>query len=137
MFSWDGHNPFWSGRLTNWNDNHLYPTNLVGQIHTDGQFWASCNIDIGEAIGYDLADAAVIEGISMTSGSTNQAAAAQAVIDAAEALGYSGPTIQAMVDVYNSNSGAAGCNYGVTANVGIFIDGFEAGNSSLWSTTVP
>ena len=58
MFSWDGHNPFWSGRLTNWNDNHLYPTNLVGQIHTDGQFWASCNIDIGEAIGYDLADAA-------------------------------------------------------------------------------
>jgi len=137
MFSWDGHNPFWSGRLTSWNDNHLYPTGLVGQIHTDGQFWASCNIDIGETIGYALADAAVIEGISMTGSSTNQAQAAQAVIEAAEALGYTSPTIQAMVTIYNSNSGAAGCNYGVTANAAIFVDGFESGNTSQWSLTVP
>lgn len=137
MFSWDGHNPFWSGRLTNWNDNHLYPTGLVNQIHTDGQFWASCNIDIGEAIGYDLADAAVIEGISMTGGSTNQAAAAQAVIDAAIALGYSAPTVLQMVGIYNSNSGSAGCNYGVVADLGLFVDGFESGDATLWSAIAP
>lgn len=137
MFSWDGHNPFWSGRLTNWNDNHLYPTNLTGQIHTDGQFWASCNIDIGEAIGYALTDAAVIEGISMTSGSTNQAAAAQAVIDAAFALGYPAATLQTMVAVYNSNAGGFGCNYGVVGPDLVFADGFESNSTGQWSSVVP
>jgi hypothetical protein len=35
VFSWDGHNPFWNGRVTNYGAH--YPDGLVGQIHTDGQ----------------------------------------------------------------------------------------------------
>ena len=137
MFSWDGHNPFWSGRLTNWNDTHRYPTGLVNQIHTDGQFWASCNIDIAEKVGYAVADAAVIEGISMTSGSTNQASAAQAVITAAEALGYSTATIATMVSTYNYDGTTKGCNYGVTTTLGIFSNGFLSGTTGAWSFTTP
>ncbi len=137
MFSWDGHNPFWSGRLTNWNDNHIYPTGLSGSIHTDGQFWASCNIDIGEAIGYAVADAAVIEGISMTGSSTNQQSAAQAVITAAEALAYPTATIAAMVGVYNHLGVSGGCNYGVTTTLGLFADGFASNSTGQWSAVVP
>ncbi len=83
-------------------------------------------MDFGEAIGYALADAAVIEGISMTISSTNQTAAAQAVINAAEALGYSTTTIAAMVGVYNHLGTAGGCNYGVDSTLGIFADGFAS-----------
>jgi hypothetical protein len=38
-FNWDGHNPFWAGRITNYAP--LYPGGLTGTIHTDGQMWAS------------------------------------------------------------------------------------------------
>jgi hypothetical protein len=137
MFSWDGHNPFWGGRVTNWNDTRRYPTGLTGTIHTDGQFWSSCNIDVAEKVGYDVADAAVIEGISMTSGSTNQANAAQAVIDAAEALDYPSATIAWFVSIYNYDGGTKGCNYGVETTLGIFSDGFASGSSSAWSFTEP
>ena len=137
MFSWDGHNPFWSGRLTNWNDTHRYPSGLTGTIHTDGQFWASCNIDVAELIGYDEADAAVIEGISMTGGSTNQAQAAQAVVNAAEALAYPTSTIATIVSTYNYDGTTKGCNYGVTTTLGLFRDGFASGGTGAWSFTAP
>jgi hypothetical protein len=134
MFGWDGHNPFWPGRVTNYNDTNLYPGGST-QIHTMGQYWASCNIDIAELIGYEEADAAVIEGISMTGSSTNQAAAAQAVYNAAEALAYPASTLQTILAVYNSNSGSAGCNYGVEG--ALFDDGFESTDTSAWSLVFP
>ena len=137
-FSWDGHNPFWNGRLTNWNDNHLYPTGLTGQIHTDGQFWASCNIDVAELIGLVATDEAVLEGISMTGGSTNQAQAAQAVIQAAAELGYGAATLATMASIYNDASGGFGCNYGITVpSTIVFADDFERGNTSRWSDVSP
>lgn len=137
-FSWDGHNPFWGGRVTNWNDNHLYPTGLIGQIHTDGQFWASCNIDVAELIGLAATDEAVLEGISMTGGTTNQAQAAQAVIQAAAELGYGAATLSTMASIYNDSSGGFGCNYGITvpSNI-VFADDFERGNTSRWSSVSP
>lgn len=137
-FSWDGHNPFWGGRLTNWNDNHLYPNNLTGVIHTDGQFWASCGIDVAELIGLEAMDEAMVEGISMTGGSTNQAQAAQAVIQAAAELGYGATTLATMASIYNDSSGGFGCNYGVTVPpTVVFTDDFERGNTSRWSDVSP
>ena len=133
VFSWDGHNPFWAGRLTNWNDGHLY-TPGMGGLHTTGQFWASCNIDIAEIIGYDVVDEAMIEGLSMTGSTANHAVAAQAVMQAAAELGYGAATLATMAGIYNTNSGSAGCNYSVTIPGGpIFSDDFERGNASRWS----
>jgi hypothetical protein len=126
VFSWDGHNPFWPGRRTDWNDFNLYTTSLGG-LHQTGQFWASCNIDVNEAIGSDEADRAMLTGLAMTTSSTNQAAAAQAVITAAETLGYPPGTISTMVEIFNTNTGSAGCNYGVESE--IFSDGFESGDT--------
>ena len=69
-----------------------------------------------DVIGGEIMDKAYFEGLSMTGGSTNQQAAAQAVINAAAALGYSAGQIQAFADAYNSGNagGHAGCSYNVT-----------------------
>jgi hypothetical protein len=115
-FSWDGHNPFWPGRITNYELNHTYAQARGQEIHTAGQYWASCNLLVRDVVGGEIMDKAYFEGLSMTGGNTNQQAAAQAVINAAAALGYSAGQIQAFADAYNSGNagGHAGCSYNVT-----------------------
>ncbi len=39
LFKWDGHNEFWSGRSLM--SPKIYPFNLVGQIHRDGEIFSS------------------------------------------------------------------------------------------------
>jgi hypothetical protein len=87
VFSWDGHNPFWPGRTTNW--PNLYPGGLTGQIHTDGQIWATCLMRIWNQLGAVKTDTVVLEGLSLTNSTTNQDDAAQALMQAAFDLGYS------------------------------------------------
>jgi Zn-dependent metalloprotease len=115
-FSWDGHNPFWPGRVTNYELNHTYAQARNQEIHTAGQYWASCNLLVRDVVGGEVMDKAYFQGLSMTGASTNQQAAAQAVINAAAALGYSAGQIQAFADAYNSGNagGHAGCSYNVT-----------------------
>lgn len=109
VFNWDGHNPFWPGRVTNWNLDHTYPDNIGSGIHTQGQYWSSCNLVAREAIGGLAMDKAFWTGISMTSSTTSQKDAAQAVLTAAQALGHSDSQIGAIADAYNSS-----CTYNVT-----------------------
>ncbi len=86
VLDWDGHNPFWNGRVTNW--PNLYPGGLTGQIHTDGQIWATCLMRIWNQLGRQKTDKVFLEGLGMTTGSTNQDDAAQALMQAAFDLGY-------------------------------------------------
>ncbi len=95
-FSWDGHNEFWAGRTTN--HPALYPGGLTGAIHTDGQIWATCLMRIWNQIGRNQTDRAFYEGLAMTNSSTNQNQAAQAVLQAAIAMGYSNSEINIMVN---------------------------------------
>lgn len=81
MFDWDGHNVCWGGRITNY--SATYPGGLVGQVHTDGQIWASVLMEIYDIIGRTKTDAAFLEGLAMTGSSTNQQDAAIAVRQAA------------------------------------------------------
>ncbi|MCP4250940.1 MAG: peptidase, partial [bacterium] len=69
VFSWDGHNPFWPGRTTDYFG--VYPDDLTGSIHTDGQIWSTCNMLIWDAIGRMKTDKAFWAGLGMTGGSTN------------------------------------------------------------------
>ncbi len=94
-FSWDGHNPFWGGRITNYGAS--YPGGLTGSIHTDGQIWATCLMRIWDDIGQQATDAAVIEGIAMTNSSSSQDDAAQAMLQAAINMGYTSGQISAIV----------------------------------------
>lgn len=87
VFNWDGHNPFWPGRITNY--TATYPGGLVGQVHTDGQIWATSLMRIWNTLGARKTDTVVLEGLGMTTSSTNQQDAAQACMQAAFDLGYS------------------------------------------------
>ncbi|MEM7049458.1 MAG: peptidase [Acidobacteriota bacterium] len=129
VFSWDGHNPFWGGRVTDWNDTRTYPADLFGGIHTQGQFWSSCSLDMWDAVGRDNGNRAHWEGIKMTNGGSNQLAAAQAVVQAAADLGFSQADINGVVTAY------ADCGYAVSAPP-IFADGFESGNTTAWDAVV-
>lgn len=86
MFNWDGHNPFWGGRVLNY--AAVYPVGLAGAIHTDGQIWATANMKIWDDIGRQNADRVFWAGLGNTNGASNQNDAANAVYQAASALGY-------------------------------------------------
>jgi hypothetical protein len=106
--------------VTNYELNHTYEQARGQEIHTAGQYWASCNLLARDVIGGQVMDKAYFEGLSMTGGNTNQKDAAQAVINAAAALGYSQSQIDAIGEAYNSGNagGHAGCNYNVTVPSG-------------------
>ena len=81
VFKWDG-NDTWNGRRSD--VTALYPDDLVGGgPHTDGQMWATVLMEIYDIIGRQKTDAAFLEGLGMTNGSTGQQDAAIAVRQAA------------------------------------------------------
>lgn len=96
MFSWDGHNECWGGRITNY--TVLYPG--TGAIHTRGQIWASALMRIYDKIGKEKTDRAFLEGLSMTGSNTNQQSAAiavrQASLDMLGQFGFSCADINTM-----------------------------------------
>ncbi len=104
MFSWDGHNECWAGRTTNY--SAIYPNGLVQQIHTDGQIWSTCLMKVWDELGNVKTDSMVIEGLSMTNSNTDQAEAAQAVLQAAGELGYAAD-LSFIANTFNS------CGYSV------------------------
>lgn len=53
VFTWDGHNEFWPGRVLN--KPYHYPENAGGQIHDSGQLWSAGLIDVW----YDVPDVEV------------------------------------------------------------------------------
>ncbi|AZA55051.1 T9SS type A sorting domain-containing protein [Chryseobacterium sp. G0201] len=102
MFSWDGHNEYWSGRITNY--TVLYPGS--GAIHTRGQIWASALMRIYDKIGKAKTDRAFLEGLSMTDSNTNQQNAAiavrQAAIDMLGTFGYTCSDITTMTQEFTT-----------------------------------
>ncbi len=123
VFNWDGHNDFWPGRVLNYQLTRTYEQARTQAIHTAGQYWSSCNLEARKNLqaldvtgGGQAFDKAYFQGMSMTGSSTNQKDAAQAVINAAAALGYTQAQIDAIGVAYNSGNedGNTGCTYGVT-----------------------
>ena len=60
IFNWDGHNPFWSGRVLN--DPRTYPFGPL-PIHTAGQIVSSALMGIRDALGRDLTDQLVFKAL--------------------------------------------------------------------------
>ncbi|MFN8395332.1 MAG: peptidase [Bacteroidia bacterium] len=103
VFNWDGHNPFWGGRITNY--GALYPGGLVNQIHTDGQIWATCLMKIYDVIGRTKTDMAFLEGLMLTNSTTNQQDAAIAFRQAGINMGYT------MTELTQITNFFTGCGY--------------------------
>ncbi|TYA52402.1 T9SS type A sorting domain-containing protein [Formosa maritima] len=123
VFNWDGHNTCWPGRVTNY--GAIYPGGLVGQIHTDGQIWASCLMTIWDQIGQQEMDKIFYEGLGMTNGSSSQNDAAVAVYQAAVNLAYTTPQLNAI------HSGLTACGYTLPALPGPPVAAFSADNESI------
>ena len=100
MFNWDGHNPFFQGRITNY--TNTYPGGLVSDIHIDGQIWSSALMRIYDLIGREKLDKAFLEGLAMTNNSSNQQDAAIAVRQAAIDMGYNCSDIAAFTNEFNT-----------------------------------
>jgi hypothetical protein len=83
-FSFDGHNQFWPGRVTN--IAQKYPAGAQGSIHSAGQLWATVCMEIFDAIGKEKADKLFWSAMSMLNERSNQADAAQAYVVAASKL---------------------------------------------------
>jgi Zn-dependent metalloprotease len=122
VFDWDGHNPFWNGRRTDY--PNTYPGGLVGQIHTDGQIWSTCLMRIWNAIGRTQMDKAFLEGLGMTNGSTNQQDAAIAVRQAAINMNYPISEINTMTTILTS------CGY-ILPPFPVQMEVFEAKRTSF------
>ena len=99
VFIWDGHNEFWPGRVVNYSAN--YRTGLTGQIHTDGQIWATALMKIWGQIGKEAADKLFLETLSMTGSSANQKDAANAYLKADQTL-FGGEHLDAIKAVFKT-----------------------------------
>jgi Fungalysin metallopeptidase (M36) len=59
MFTWDGHNEFWKGRVAN--APFVYPRDRTNSIYHNGEIWSAALTEIWESIGRDKADALAVE----------------------------------------------------------------------------
>ena len=59
VYSWDGHNEYWSGRMVITNDH--YPQDLVGNRYNDADIWAATIMQIHDDIGREETDKILIE----------------------------------------------------------------------------
>jgi len=104
IFNWDGHNEWWAGRTTNYSQN--YPSGLVGiqngACHTDGQIWATALMKIWDVIGREKTDKAFLEGLALTTSTSNQNQSAIAVRQAAIDMNYPCADIQTMTTKFAS-----------------------------------
>ncbi|MFZ2236754.1 MAG: hypothetical protein WBP11_15070 [Dokdonella sp.] len=134
-FSWDGHNSGggfgWAGRRTDWQLGHTYAT--MGTSYNAGMYWASCNLVARDLMGSQAMDKAYYKGMSMTTNTTNQKVAAQAISSAATAMNYTNAQMTALDYAYNAGNtgGNKGCTYAVTVTIPpavdlIFRQGFDS-----------
>jgi len=100
MFSWDGHNTYWDGRVTNY--DAIYPSGLVNDLHTDGQIWATALMRIWDTLGRTKTDKAFLQGLALTNSSSNQQTAAVAVRQAAINMNYSCADVKVFTDEFTA-----------------------------------
>jgi hypothetical protein len=102
VFSWDGHNEWWGGRVTNYTRTYPQTGATYTEIHTYGQIWATALMKIFDVIGRTKMDRAFLEGLALTNSASNQKTAAVAVRQAAINMNYPCADIQTMTDKFNA-----------------------------------
>jgi Zn-dependent metalloprotease len=102
VFSWDGHNEWWNGRVTNYTRTYPQTSATYTEIHEYGQIWATALMKIYDVIGRTKMDTAFLEGLALTNGTSNQKTAATAVRQAAINMNYPCADIQTMTTKFNA-----------------------------------
>jgi len=84
MFTWDGHNEYWSGR--NVDNDLVYPNDLTGNYFSDSQIFSAAMIDLWELLGTECADKLVLQLLYFSTRQTDFQEAAQTVFELAKDL---------------------------------------------------
>ena len=136
IFSWDGHNPFWPGRSAA--TSKIYPTNLVGEIHDDGEIWSSAMMDIWTVLVKTTTDKLMYQSIYNWSSNMTMPQAALLVFQA-DTLQNAGANFSVLCNafknhgLYNGNCSTGIDEHPVTSAVEIINSAnFAAGNGSLF-----
>lgn len=123
VFSWDGHNTCWDGRRVD--TDKVYPTDLDGEVHDDGEIWAAALMQIWDVIGREKMDRAFLNGVALTTSSNNQQTCARAVRTAAINLNYPCADIQVFTQKFTDRGyvmPALALTMGVIANQTVQAD---------------
>jgi zinc metalloprotease ZmpB len=93
LFTWDGHNPFWLGRIVN--DPRTYPFGDVS-IHSAGQIWSTALMGIWHDLGREVTDRLVVKSFYYLGSNATGPDNAQAILQADRDL-YGGIHLQTLV----------------------------------------
>lgn len=105
VFSWDGHNECWAGRVTNVTEPYPALVQPGVTIHAGGQHWSTCLMKIYDQIGREKTDTISLEGLAMTGMLSSQNDAANAVLQAATDLGLPAGELDVISSTFS------GCGY--------------------------
>lgn len=78
MFSWDGHNQFFTGR--NMDNNKRYPESIVNNIHADSEIWSGAMMDIWEDLGQTATDQLMLNALYFFTKNIDLRQAAQIIV---------------------------------------------------------
>ncbi len=100
VFSWDGHNIFWAGRMAS--STKFYPNlNFGGNIYIHAELWAAAIMDIYFALGRSVADATLLQSLYAYSSNIGFPEAALEYL-AADSLRTGGANALAMYTAFNN-----------------------------------
>ena len=95
VFTWDGHNEFWAGRLLVDHSLH-YPEDCCGEVHDSGTLWCSGLIDCWYQVGREVMDRLVLDHHFALGTSATMADAANQILQSDIDL-YGGAHLSALV----------------------------------------
>ena len=107
MFSWDGHNEYWSGRTVN--SNNIYPDDLTSNIFNNAQIFSSALMEIWELLGRECADKIVLNSLFLNTKQTGFIEATNNIIELAADNNCSKDNLSGILEIF-SNRGTFNIN---------------------------
>lgn len=107
VFSWDGHNEFFSGRLVN--SSKHYPQDIGANYHFNGEIWASALMEIWTALGKEKTDQLVLQSFYGMSSNMSMSQAAMLILLADQQL-FNGNDTTVICDIFNARGFSTSCN---------------------------
>ncbi|MDK9700975.1 MAG: T9SS type A sorting domain-containing protein [bacterium] len=99
VYNWDGHNTYWDGRVLN--STMVYPANMGGSIHENGQIWSRALMDIWDSCGREVTDKIVLQGQFAVGYGVTYPTLANAILNADLTL-YQGVHISAAYNCFHA-----------------------------------
>lgn len=113
VFTWDGHNSFWAGR--NSASSKIYPTNLTGSIHANGEIWSSVLMQIHNSIGREKTDSILLQSMYSYSANMTMPQAAALFIQA-DSLLFNGDNYPIICNYFLQRGLVNACVQSITEN---------------------